>query len=94
MGAYIIFTEPLLVLKYNWISRCPEQADFYTVDAHEKLPQLVHYILSRAIEVGSPMNHLGSRQRRDMDEGPFNPLIQEKALSPFKKYGPTLDLFY
>ncbi len=31
-------------------------------------------VLSHAIEVGSPMNHLGSRQRRDMDQGPFSPL--------------------
>ncbi len=32
-------------------------------------------ILSCASEVGSPMNHLGSRQRRDMGQGPFSPFM-------------------
>ncbi len=31
-------------------------------------------ILSRAREVGSPTNHLGSRQRRDTDQGSSSPL--------------------
>ena len=33
-----------------------------------------HCILSRASEVGSLMNHLGSAQRLDTDQGPFSPL--------------------
>ncbi len=32
-------------------------------------------ILSRASEVGSPTNHLGSGQRRDTDQGPFSPCL-------------------
>ncbi len=32
------------------------------------------YILSRASEVGSPTNHLGSRQRRDTGQGCSSPL--------------------
>ena len=30
------------------------------------------WVLSRASEVGSPTNHLGSRQRRDTGQGPLN----------------------
>ncbi len=37
-------------------------------------------ILSRASEVGSPTNHLGSRQRRDTGQGPFSPLTGGQGL--------------
>ena len=40
------------------------------------------YILSRVSEVGSPINHLGSGQRRDTGQGPFSPLTGGLDLTP------------
>ncbi len=42
-------------------------------------PPLFFSILSRASEVGSPTNHLGSRQRQDTDQGAFTPPIPASA---------------
>ncbi len=39
-------------------------------------------ILSRASEVGSPTNHLGSRQRRDTGQGSSSPLTDGLDLTP------------
>ncbi len=37
------------------------------------------YVLSRASEVGSPTNHLGSRQRRDTGQGSSSPLTSGQS---------------
>ncbi len=46
------------------------------------LHSLIRYILLRASEVGSPMNHLGSGQRRDTGQGPFSPFTGGLDLTP------------
>ncbi len=50
-----------------------------------------------ASKVGSPTNHLGSGQRRDMDQGPFNLLTGGLDLVNYLKLKNTdrfMDLFY
>ncbi len=37
--------------------------------------------MCQRVEAGSPKNRLGSRQRRDMDQGPFSPSTSELDLT-------------
>ena len=60
----------------TWVVRLLQRSyTVYTVLLCYVCHRLGHsIILSRASEVGSPTNHLGSGQRQDTDQGSFGPL--------------------
>ena len=57
---------------------------------------LVCLVLSCAIEVGSPINHVGAWQRRDTGQGSFSglDLTPNDRLLKIEKYGPTHATIY
>ncbi len=48
----------------------------------EKCTMTMHYTYCSVGEVGSPINHLGSGQRRDTDQGPFSSARSTHVLTP------------
>ncbi len=51
--------------------------------ASTEIQTLAISILSRASEVGSQTNHLGSRQRRDTGQGSSSPLTGGRILTKY-----------
>ena len=73
------------------VQACPEVTASHAKIISYNYCAVCRIILSCASEMGSPTNHLGSRQRQDTGQGSFSPLINYQKL---KKMDRPLDPFY